>query len=373
MTFGWQWPWVAAAGMLAAVLIMALVLIVGAWRRKRSIKRMAGSNPARQEAHVFSLDDDLNTEHASRLFRQWRWLNRLLIALLTLALAVALSLLARPSTVARDAERTAGRDIILCLDVSGSALPYDREVIETYLDLVSRFQGERIGLSIFNSTSRTVFPLTDDYELVTSQLESARDTLRGVESQDDIESMSDADYQQLSDWLEGTQNRRDTTSLIGDGLVSCAAMLPGFAYGSAPTDGNGNDGNGDGGRLRAASIVLATDNVVSGEPTYTLDQALELTSQASISVDGLFSGPEASEGEETTKAMQRSIEAHGGMFVPRSQSRSVEQLVRDIDRRRQAEDQSGEQAAMVDAPGWWTLALAVLTAGAVLTAWRLRR
>ena len=56
---------------------------------------------------------------------------------------------------------------MLCLDVSGSALPYDRQVIGTYRDLVRSFEGERIGLSIFNSTSRTVFPLTDDYELVT--------------------------------------------------------------------------------------------------------------------------------------------------------------------------------------------------------------
>lgn len=75
---------------------------------------------------------------------------------------------------------------------------------------------------------------------------------------------------------------RDATSLIGDGVVSCAAMLPGFAYGEA------NHANAD--RQRAASIVLATDNVVSGKPTYSLTEALDLTQQTKITVDGLYSG-----------------------------------------------------------------------------------
>ena len=161
----------------------------------------------------------------------WRLLGRIAVAALVAALAICTVLIARPAHVDRDAERSSSRDIVLCLDVSGSALPYDRAVIETYLELVSHFRGERIALSIFNSTSRTVFPLTDDYDLVSSQLTKAADALRGVESQDDIDKMSDKDYQKIADWLEGTQNRKNSTSLIGDGLVSCAAMIPGFAYG----------------------------------------------------------------------------------------------------------------------------------------------
>lgn len=78
-----------------------------------------------------------------------------------------------------------------------------------------------------------MFPLTDDYELVSEQLDKTSTILKGVESQNDIDKMKDSDYQAISGWLEGTQNRKDATSLIGDGVVSCAAMLPGFAYGSA--------------------------------------------------------------------------------------------------------------------------------------------
>ena len=317
------------------------------------------------DATVFSLDDDLATEHASAMLRRWRALSRFGTVLLAAAVALALVLVARPSLVDQGEERSSNRDIVLCLDVSGSALPYDREVLDTYLSLVSNFQGERIGLSIFNSTSRTVFPLTDDYALVTDQLTAAAKTLKGVETQDDIDKMSDAQYQRISTWLEGTQNRTNATSLIGDGVVSCAAMLPGFAYGSA------NQENAT--RQRAASIVLATDNVVSGDPTYTLSEALALTEQAGITVDGLFSGPKSSEGEATTTDMKDQIESHGGVFLTQSNGASVNELVREINTRRNAVSQQDSHAAVIDAPGWWALALALIVAAWLIGAWRLRR
>lgn len=353
MTLSWQWPWAAATGAAAALAVIVLVVAL-----TRSRKGAA-------DATVFSLDDDLATEHVAAMLRRWRALSRFGTVLLAAAVALALALVARPSLVDQGEERSSNRDIVLCLDVSGSALPYDREVLDTYLSLVSNFQGERIGLSIFNSTSRTVFPLTDDYALVTDQLTAAAKTLKGVETQDDIDKMSDAQYQRISTWLEGTQNRTNATSLIGDGVVSCAAMLPGSAYGSA------NQENAT--RQRAASIVLATDNVVSGDPTYTLSEALALTEQAGITVDGLFSGPKSSEGEATTTDMKDQIESHGGVFLTQSNGASVNELVREINTRRNAVSQQDSHAAVIDAPGWWTLALALIVAAWLIGAWRLRR
>ncbi|MBT1174982.1 VWA domain-containing protein [Bifidobacterium sp. LC6] len=353
MMLVWHWPWAALAGVLVAVAIIVLAVV------------FAKRNAAADDNAVFSLDDDLNTEHASRLFRQWRALNRLTVVLLAAALALAIALVARPSQVDTSDERASSRDIVLCLDVSGSTLPYDREVIDTYLELIKHFEGERIGLSIFNSTSRTVFPLTDDYALVTEQLTAASKALKGVETQDDIDNMSDSDYQKIADWLEGTQNRKDATSLIGDGVVSCAAMLPGFAYGSA-TQANAE-------RQRAASIVLATDNVVSGKPTYSLSEALDLTQQTKITVDGLYSGPKSSEGDQTTLDMKSAIESHGGVFLTQSDGQNVNELVKDIQSRRDTESQNKAKASMSDAPGWWTLAVVVIVVVAIACAWRLRR
>ena len=359
MTLSWQWPWAAPAAALGAVALVAIVIAGHALHARRHSADEAAPAP------VFSLDDDLATERASTLMRRWRRLTRAAAAMLAIMLALTVALLARPSVIAGGEEHAARRDIVLCLDVSGSTLPYDREVLETYQSLVSRFQGERIGLSIFNSTSRTVFPLTDDYELVADQLAQAVETLRGVESQEDIDAMSDEQYQRIADWLDGTQNRRNATSLIGDGVVSCAAMLPGFAYGSAT--------GAQSARHRTASIVLATDNVVSGDPSYTLAEALDLVHGAGITIDGLFSGPESSEADETTTRMRELIEAHDGTFLTRSDGTSIDALVREIDRRRIAQDESDVTAAVVDAPGWWTLALTAALAGFVACAWRSRR
>lgn len=355
MELSWHWPWAGFAGLIAALAVIAVMVLVDAKRKHAD----TGS------ARTFSLDDDLSTETASKLFRQWRTLSRMAAVLLVAALVLTIALMARPSTVDEGEERASSRDIVLCLDVSGSTLPYDREVIDTYRRLVDSFKGERIGLSIFNSTSRTVFPLTDDYELVSEQLDKASTILKGVESQDDIDKMKDSDYQAISDWLEGTQNRKDATSLIGDGVVSCAAMLPGFAYGSANADTSS--------RQRAASIVLATDNVVSGDPTYTLQEALDLTKQAKITVDGLFSGPQQSESEQTTSQFKSEIESHDGVFLTQSNGASVSELVKQIESRRSQESASSSKAAMSDAPGWWTLALAVVMVFWLILAWRLKR
>ena len=354
MQLTWQWPWAALAGIIVSIAIVA-VMVACSSRRKDDDDR----------ARTFSLDDDLNTESASRLFRQWRVLSRLAAAMLAMALMLAIALTARPGTIDESEEKAASRDIVLCLDVSGSTLPYDREVIDTYRRLVDNFKGERIGLSIFNSTSRTIFLLTDDYELVSKQLDEASGILKGVESQDDIDKMKESDYQALSDWLEGTQNRKESTSLIGDGVVSCAAMLPGFAYGTA------SDTNAD--RQRAASIVLATDNVVSGKPTYTLSEALDLTQQARISVDGLFSGPKQSESDQTTKDFKSAIETRHGVFLTQSDGASVSSLVKEIESRRSHESQARNKAAITDAPGWWTFALAVVLMVWLALTWRLRR
>lgn len=352
MALSWHWLWAAPVAVVLALAIIAAIMFL-------SSKRDSDLSDA---ARAFSLEDDLNTESASGMLRTWRALSRIAVCALAVALILAIALVSRPSKVDEGEERSGSRDIVLCLDVSGSTLPYDREVIDTYRKLVSSFKGERIGLSIFNSTSRTVFPLTDDYELVADQLETASGILKGVETQDDIDAMEDADYQKISDWLEGTQNRKDATSLIGDGVVSCAAMLPGFAY------------SDDASRIsRAASIVLATDNVVSGDPTYTLQEALDLTSQADITVDGLFSGPQQSESDSATSEFRSTIESHGGVFLTQSNGSSVSELVKEIESRRTQENTATNKASLVDAPGWWTLALAVAVIAWMALAWRLRR
>ncbi|RBP99943.1 vWA domain-containing protein [Bifidobacterium xylocopae] len=351
----WRWPWVTVGAAALILVILCLCLLLA---RRGGRRNAAGPK-------VWSLEDDLATESASQALRNWRTLSRLSVFLLALALVLTTLLSGRPSNVDRDRETGRSRDIVLCLDVSGSTLPYDRQVLAAYQHLVSGFDGERIALSIFNSTSRTVFPLTDDYELVTRELKRASTILMGVQSQTDIDKMSDKQYQAVSDWLEGTQDRKDTTSLIGDGLVSCAAMLPGFT--TRPS------ANRSAAPSRNSSIVLATDNVASGKPTYSLQDALELTRSAGIGVDGLYSGPKQSADDPATRQMRSLIEAQGGAFLLQGSADSIASLVDRIERRHGGDQQAVKRSSLVDAPRWWTLALSLTLGAYLLLVWRLKR
>ena len=121
MQLSWHWPWAFLAGVIVVLAVAGVTLLVAARHKTDGI----------ESARTFSLDDDLNTESASRLFRQWRVLSRLAVILLVVALALATALVARPSTVDEGEEKASSRDIVLCLDVSGSALPYDENVALT--------------------------------------------------------------------------------------------------------------------------------------------------------------------------------------------------------------------------------------------------
>lgn len=94
MELSWHWPWVGLAGLIASLAVIAIMVLASAKRRHND----SGS------VRTFSLDDDLNTETASRLFRQWRTMSRAAVVLLVMALVLAIALVARPSTV--DEERS---------------------------------------------------------------------------------------------------------------------------------------------------------------------------------------------------------------------------------------------------------------------------
>lgn len=347
----WQWPLFFASAILLCAVLFAIIFIFSIFKQRSLEKKYQDhQRNVLQNFYTFTFDEDLQGAVASRSWHVWRTLRRVSTTALVLSLLGSIAVAARPSRVFNANEQVSSRDIVLCLDVSGSALPYDREVIQAYLNFIEHFQGERIGLSIFNSTSRTVFPLTDDYRLAKKQLQYAANLLGGVQNQSRIDNLQQRQYQEISDWLEGTQNRKNATSLIGDGLVSCAAMLPGFIYGTAHNDHKARSRFN-----RSASIVLATDNVVSGKPTYLLKQALDLTKQARITVDGLYSGSPQTKNDDTTLNMKNLIESHGGVFLSQRNTDSILSLVREIEQRHTVVPHDTNQSAFSDDPGIWVL------------------
>lgn len=195
-------------------------------------------------------------------------------ALCLLVAVVGAALLgARLVGVGDDDDQLRSRDVILCLDVSGSMREVDTTVIDTYLELVAELQGERIGFVMFDATAVTGFPLTSDYPYVAEQLAAARAELEGTQQ------------------IAGTTAPRMGSSLIGDGLASCVQRF-------------------DRAELqRSRTVVLATDNLLSGDSVYTLAQAAELARDRRVMVFGIM--PETSEPAPLTELREQVRRTHG--------------------------------------------------------------
>src|SRR5699024_6615666 len=113
-------------------------------------------------------------------------------------------LAARPVDREMRAEEMGYRDIVLCLDVSGSMIEYDTEIAEKFLTMLPEFDGERIAMSIWNSTSRTVFPLTDDYDLVEAELTEAAEAL-DFNINSPVDNMNTSKVERLLQFITGTE------------------------------------------------------------------------------------------------------------------------------------------------------------------------
>ncbi|MEK8227144.1 vWA domain-containing protein [Oerskovia sp. M15] len=148
------WPW-----LLAAVLVLALAAGATAWwlaRRRRA--------RAEKKQDADGVTWVANSAYLAQVPAFAAWVRRYralqvagLVGLLVALLGVG-AVAARPVETDVVVDRLGTRDIVLCLDVSGSMTAYDGEILKVYSELVDSFEGERIALSIFNSTSRTVFP-----------------------------------------------------------------------------------------------------------------------------------------------------------------------------------------------------------------------
>lgn len=275
----------------------------------------------------------------------------LMIAALT-ALCISLAILAA-SPVDRRVEhpKLSSRDIVLCLDASGSMLPYDGQILREFDRMVEKFEGERLSLQMWSAQTIVKFPLTDDYELIGEVLnEAARIIDNGYLGKD-------GDYvyvtPELSDYLQGVDSDDGSmmSSLIGDGIASCVL---GF-------DHRDND--------RSRTILLATDNEVMGEQIYTLAQAVQFVTDQGIELIALFpgdGGPLTAEGEQ----MKSIIESAGGVFFNASDPSAITEIVRQIEQQQIVDLDGTAKVVETDRPetavAWavWSL-LVLLAVGAV--------
>jgi len=149
-----------------------------------------------------------------------------LLAAAAICLAATLfsftAIAARPTEIraSRNANKT--RDIVLCMDVSGSMRDY-KDSILLYLEKIANgLNGERIAITVFDSVPVNIVPLSDDYPSV-------------IDSLEDFRKNYDSFYAAGVGGAAGYSN-------IGEGVMGCINSLDTL------------------GEERTQSIILATDN-----------------------------------------------------------------------------------------------------------------
>lgn len=314
------WPWAIAIVLGAAIIAGLVVWLVS--RRARS--QQAGSSfPT---IWVANSDYIRDLPAFKSQVRRYRLLQGLGAAFLTLALTATGFLVAKPVQVTVKDPRLANRDIVLCLDVSGSMIGYDRALVDVFGQLAESFAGERIALSVFNSTSRLVFPLTDDYALVREQLEEAYVALDPGVLNNNPELIDNYLY-----FTAGANaDLGDAgSSLIGDGLANCTLQFEDSAAGGAGA--RSGDGAGSEAEERSRSIIFATDNDLRGNPVYSLKEAAKLATDRDISLIGLYG---AGGGDLSTEQEYRKVFTEaGGMYFYSDDPAMVDSIVADIQSR----------------------------------------
>ena len=221
------------------------------------------------------------------------------------------------------------RDIILCMDVSTSVDDLNKQLVESYKSVVKSLNGERFGISIFNTSSYMLVPLTEDYDYVLGVLDTIGKALNVY---DDYRAGNTDDFTYLSRYLlYGTIVGNETrgSSIIGDGLASCV-----FAFPNLEED-------------RSRIIVFSTDNDLQGKEYITLLEAGELSKSKNITVYTIAP-------KETASRFARDLETvaktTGGKFFKEGQGETIKNIVNGIESQEKSLLKGNTKTVVTDYP-----------------------
>ena len=329
---GLTWPWML---LVWALIVAAVALVTALVVMRRSPAATRTGQPIAHSERLTGLPA------YRRALRRYRVGLVLLAATLIVLLAAAVTLAARPSMLTVRYPELANRDIVLCLDVSGSMVEYDAALVSVFSDLVKEFDGERIGLVVFNASAVTYFPLTSDYPYIAKQLATI-----GEQFESD-----DAAY------FDGTFFG-DGSSLIGDGLAACTLRFDGV------------DQDVD----RSRSIILATDNVLVGTPIFTLPEAGVLSESKGIRVYGLNPSDAGADDylADFADEYRRVMENTGGGYFEVRDADTVPSIIARIEADQATVSRGSGQVLLTDVPAPLGAVAIFGLIPLLLLAWRVR-
>lgn len=281
------------------VLILIVIIILGKKHKRKFKNGLKIANTQYLKKSVYY----------QNLIKKYHLLKSLVLTSLLIAIGACSFLVARLTKIETYTEEQYNRDVMLCMDVSTSVDELNLELIESLKKTVGTLEGERFGISIFNTSSVLLSPLTDDYDYIISILDNIK---KSINLNNNFDFSFNDNYLALENYIiSGTLVNNETrgSSLIGDGLASCV-------YDFSNLD-----------EERTRLIIFSTDNDLAGKPIATLDEATDLSLKKNIKVFGIGTNKMQKNQEQEFK---NAVLKTGGKFYEQSSS-LVSNIVNDIE------------------------------------------
>ncbi|KAA1425946.1 hypothetical protein [Nocardioides antri] len=289
-----RWPWLVV--LLTLLLVGLLVAWVRTWRRRRP----AGAAYVAHTARLRSLPRYRALVQQRQLLGGFGSVAALVACVGGIVLGGRVQ-----ETQVIDRDEVA-RDIMLCLDASGSTAPWNVDVVQELRHIVEELEGERIGLTVWNNAAITKFPLTDDYAFVLDRLDEAEDAFA---SWSEVYPSEEFDDYTAGTWSE---ERQYQSSLVADGLVSCVQRF----------DRLDED--------RGRALILATDGEQRGRGVYDLEEAGAYAAEDDVVVH-VIANPGEPDTDGDIDGLQAAASVTGGTFAQLGTGGSAEDVVEEID------------------------------------------
>lgn len=279
-----------------------------------------------------------NTKYAEKIplfkeiMKKYRVMVTAIKAVSIISIIVALIMISRPAKVESSKSSKYNRDIFLCMDTSTSVDELNLKLVDNFRDTVKNLKGERIGITIFNTSSVVLVPLTDDYNYVLNTLDELEKAIKYSINPGEVKSLDEASY--LSTYIRsGTLigNEVRGSSLIGDGLASCVYSFPNLKED----------------KDRTRIIIFSTDNDLAGNPIVTLEEASNICRDEKVTVFGIA----PTLGDESKKSkMKQAVENTGGTFFDEASGSTVKEIVANIEKKGKSLLEVNEETRKIDKP-----------------------
>lgn len=318
-------------------LILPIIAIAGiviyAWLRYRAESESRDLKKVAVIAHTSTIKKLPAYRKAVTQYRILLAAAIVLFLISTFSLTVAA---ARPTARHTYNSEDINRDVVLCIDVSGSMYSYIPVLLDEFNEIIDKLYGQRISITIFDSVPANLIPLSDDYDAVKDLVSDLKENFRS--------------------YSVGTIRGDLGSSVIGDGVMGCINSFGDYESSE-----------------RSRSVIIATDNEVAGKETVDINQAARYAKRYNITFYGLSIKGFNS---YSNKLFEKATQITGGAFYNigdmNQRELANQQVLHSIFDQEAAKIAGAAQTTYVDSPELALIVAGVSLALFIAVIWRLR-